>query len=102
MSNFEKGRITRLCDCGCNSFDIEVDEHSGALPLAQPSERGGMVVQLEFYTAEEGRTVGVSVFADKRGHLSGMDVDCSGNAYPMPDAPKLKEPPFDVRGELRA
>jgi hypothetical protein len=100
--HFRAGRITRLCDCGCNSYEIEVVPEQGLLPLVGPSNHRGSVFQLEFRTRDESRTVGLSVFADERGYLSGIDVDCSGNAFPMMESPQLIEPPFHTYGQMKA
>jgi hypothetical protein len=100
VEHFDAGRITRLCDCGCNSYELKVPPTAKVVKLAPPSERGGMAFQLEFNTAEAGKTVGFTVFVDAEGYLSGLDVDYCGNSYPMPEAPALVEPPFHQYGAL--
>jgi hypothetical protein len=100
LRQFSAGEISRLCDCGCNSYDIVVPRDNNLPPLVPPSERGGFVLQLEFNTNESGKTVGFTLFADKDGYLSGLDVDYCGNSFPMPENPSLSEPPFHVYGVL--
>lgn len=100
LRQFTAGQVTRLCDCGCNSYDIEVPEDINLSPLVLPGERSGFVFQLEFNTNEWGRTVSFTLFTDKNGYLSGLDVDYCGNAFPMPENPKLMEPPHHVYGVL--
>ena len=96
LAAFHAGKITRLCDCGCNSFDIEVEE-GAAMPLAQPGDRGGAVFELEFRTSEEQRTLEFVVLVGANGQLSGIEVDYCANSYPVPDEPVLVEPPYHVR-----
>ena len=96
LAAFHAGKVTRLCNCGCNSFDIQVLEGKVA-PIAQPGATGGAVFELEFQTAEAQRTLGFIVFVDANGHLAGIDVDYCANSYPVPDEPVLIEPPYHVR-----
>jgi len=100
LRQFSAGEVTRLCDCGCNSYDITVPRDKDLPSLVAASERGGFVFQLEFNTNERGKTVGFTLFADKDGYLAGLDVDYCGNSFPMPENPTLLEPPFHVYGVL--
>lgn len=100
LRQFFAGEITRLCDCGGNSYDITVPRDKDFPPLVAAGERGGSVLQLEFNTKESGKTVGFTLFADKDGYLAGLDVDYCGNSFPMPENPTLSEPPFHVYGVL--
>ena len=96
LAAFHAGKVTWLCDCGCNSFDIEIPEGAVA-PLAQPGARGGSIFELEFQTTEEQRTLEFIVFVGTNGHLTGIEVDYCANSYPVPDEPILVEPPYHVR-----
>lgn len=100
LRQFAVGEITHLCDCGCNSYDITVPRDKNFPPLVSAGERGGSVFQLEFNTEEWGKTVGFTLFADKDGYLTGLDVDHCSNSFPMPENPTLLEPPFHVYGVL--
>lgn len=100
LRQFSVGKITRLCECGCNSYDIALPQDKDFPPLVAAGERGGFVFQLEFNTNEWGKTVGFTLFADKDGYLAGLDVDYCGNSFPMPENPTLSEPPFHVYGVL--
>jgi hypothetical protein len=100
LRQFSSGQITRLCDCGCNSYDITVRRSSDLLPLTPPSEKGGCAFELEFNTDEWGKTVSFTLFVDKEGYLAGIDVDYCGNSFAMPEHPRLSEPPFHIRGAL--
>ena len=100
LEQFEVGDVVRLCDCGCNSYEFKLREGSAVAPLTSPAERGGCAFTLEFATAEEGKTVGVLVHVDAAGNLSGIDVDYCANSFPMPESPKLIEPPFHVSGHM--
>lgn len=93
---FLAGRITRLCDCGCNSFDIEMPENTEVPSLAS-SGAYGAVFELQFRTEEESGSMEFTVFVDKDGHLAGVDVDYCANSRPVPDEPVLLEPPLHVR-----
>jgi hypothetical protein len=97
---FQAGRITRLCDCGCNSFDIEVPEGAGIPALAKPGGYGS-VFEMSFNVNELGheerRSLEFVVFADARGQFAGMNVDYCANSFPVPDNVEVQEPPFHVR-----
>jgi hypothetical protein len=96
LAAFNAGKVTRLCDCGCNSFDFEIPEGVVA-PLAEPGTNGGSVFELEFQTSDEQRTLQFFVHVEANGHLAGIEVDCCANSYPVPDDPILVEPPYHVR-----
>ena len=96
LAAFQAGKVTRLCDCGCNSFDIEIPEGAVA-PLAQPGASGGSIFELEFQTTEEQCTLEFIVLVGTNGHLAGIEVDYCANSYPVPDEPILVEPPYHVR-----
>jgi hypothetical protein len=102
LKHFESGRITRLCDCGCNTFDIEVPATGLLEPLCPAGRNDRVVVEMDFRTAEPDGTVSFAVFADSRGNLSSVEVDYCANSAPMPDEPRFIEPPFHVHGELKA
>ena len=95
LAAFRAGKISRICECGCNSFDIEVPEES-EFALAKPGGYG-TVFEIEFFTHEEGKTLGCFVFVGRNGHLAGIDVDYCGNTYAVPEDPVLTEPPFHIR-----
>ena len=52
------------------------------------------------YTADfnlgEEKTLEIIIFADDRGHLTGVDVDCCGNNYRVPEEVIVEEPPFNT------
>ena len=100
LRQFSAGDITRLCDCGCNSYDISVPHDKGLPPLVPAKEGGGLVFQLEFSAGEQGKTVTLTLFTDREGYLSGLDVDYCSNSSPMPENPGLSELPFHVYGIL--
>jgi hypothetical protein len=96
---FSVGRITRLCDCGCNSFDIVVPDGT-VDPLATPGSHG-VVFEIDFHVNEPGsddrRSLEIIVFADDRGHLAGIEVDYCGNSCAVPHELVIHEPPYHVR-----
>lgn len=100
LQQFSAGEVIRLCDCGCNSYDFKLHPGAGVPSLVPPSESGGCVFGLEFQTEEWGNTVSFSVFVDRDGNLSGLDVHYCANTSPMPEHPLLSEPPFYAYGLL--
>ena len=88
------GAITRLCDCGCNSYDIQVPE--GACDRIAAPGRSGAVFQISFSTGDDSGSLELVVFADARGQLSGIEVDYCANSFPVPDNVQIKEPPYHV------
>ena len=92
LDAFRAGQITRLCDCGCNTFDITVPE--GTVPLTSPGASGS-VFELSFQVEDSGSLEFV-LFVDRRGQFSGIEVDYCANSYPVPEAPVVKEPPYHV------
>ena len=87
-AHFAAGHITRLCECGCNSFDIEIPDAAVLEPLSAPG-RGGMFFELNFESDAQAE-VACLFFVDERGYLSGIDVTCGGaNHLPMPDRVRL-------------
>jgi hypothetical protein len=91
---FRAGKITRLCDCGCNSFDIDVPPGT-AEPIASAGHYR-LVFELEFRTEGNDGTLGFLVFANEEGQLAGIDVEYCANSFPLPDEPMVKEPPYHV------
>ena len=103
LAHFLSGKITRLCDCGCNSFEVAVPSGGALPPLVESSGLGGCVFACAFYTDEQGeprRTVEINVHVDTAGFLSGLDVDYCANSAAMPERPSLVEPPFHLHGVL--
>jgi hypothetical protein len=105
LAHFNAGSITRFCDCGCNSFELNVPENSNLEPLYPSAKRGGCVLSLAFHvdgTTDGTNTLEIHVHVDACGYLSGLDVDYCANSAPMPEALSVLEPPFHVRGALAA
>jgi hypothetical protein len=101
LAAFRAGKITRLCDCGCNAYEFEVPEDAALLPLAR-SGGYGSIFEMEFEVTAPGNSpeqgsLEFIVFVDKRGHFAGIEVDFCGNSYPVPDALTLHEVPYHVR-----
>jgi hypothetical protein len=103
LDHFLASRITRLCECGCQSFDVVVESDARLAPLVPPTGRGRCVLSLFFRVAdalEPLDVVEIDVFVDGRGFLAGIDVAVCGNPAPMPDRVELVEPPVRVDGTL--
>jgi hypothetical protein len=84
---FADPKFTRLCDCGCNSFDLLLPEDE-SLPLLRAPGRYGMFFEVN-YELPEKKVLEFLFFADKQGRLSGVDVEVSGNNFPVPDEPGI-------------
>jgi hypothetical protein len=104
QQHFSSGKISRLCDCGCQSFDLAIAADVPLEPLLPASERGGCALALSFHVAgqPERDFVDIRIFVDARGYLSGIDVDYCANSSPMPEDVALIEPPFHIHGALSA
>jgi hypothetical protein len=103
QQHFDSGKIKRLCDCGCQSFDLAIEADVPLEPLMPPSERGGCALALSYHVlgrSELGDFVDFRIFVDARGYLSGVDVDFRANSAPMPEQVVLVEPPFHLSGAL--
>ena len=100
LEHFNAGTITRICDCGCNSYDLKVPKNSGLKPLMPASQRGGCVLSMAFYFANRPGSLEFDVFVDADGYLNGVDVSCNANSGQVPNEPELVEPPFHVYGAL--
>lgn len=100
LQHFAAGEITRLCDCGCSSYDLKVPADSGLPTLMPPNGRGGCAFSMAFNLRDRRGTVEFDVFVDGNGYLAGIDVACNANSAPVPDNPQLVEPPFHVYGRL--
>ena len=87
---FANPAFARLCDCGCNSFDLALPDQSELPLLRQPSELGGMFFELN-YRLPENHQLEVLFFVDKAGRLSGIDIEVDGNSFPVPDEPIIGE-----------
>jgi hypothetical protein len=104
QQHFASGKISRLCDCGCQSFDLTVEPDVALEPLMPPSARVGCALELDYHLVEqpERASVEIQLFVDRRGYLSGVDVSYCANSAPMPDDVVLVEPPFHIHGALLA
>ena len=88
-AHFDAGRITRLCDCGCNSFDLEIPKGVALEPLAEPGPSGRFFEVV--YEASAEAEMAFLIFADARGYLSGLDVTYGdSNHAPLPDDTQLR------------
>lgn len=87
-THFNAGTIARLCDCGCNSFDVEIAEGVALDPIAEPG-RQGMFFEV-VYDSDAEAEVAFLIFVDLRGYLASIHVTCGeGNHARMPDDVRL-------------
>ena len=94
-AQFNASNITRLCNCGCNSFDVEVQSSERLRPLALPKRQGGMIFETDL-SLDDGRQIELLVFCNKDGNLSGIDIDCNGNSEPVPTRLAVSGVPIPV------
>jgi hypothetical protein len=84
-AHFDAGKITRLCDCGCNSFDLKIDTDVVLPPLTEVTGRSGKFFEIAF-ASDGGAEMAFLFFVDERGYLSGIDVTRgAANHGPVPD-----------------
>ncbi len=100
LEHFNAGTFTRICDCGCNSYDLKVEKHDGLKPLMPARQRSGCVLSVAFYFADRPGSLEIDIFVDADGYLAGVDVACNANSEPVPEKPQLAEPPYHVHGAL--
>jgi hypothetical protein len=101
LQHYASGQITRLCDCGCQSYDIAIADNVVLAPLMPASDRGGCALELDYHLLEPsnpGGTVTLRLFVDRRGYLSGLDADYCSNSSAMPEHVVLVDPPFHAQG----
>lgn len=72
-AHFDAGKITRLCDCGCNSFDLGIDTDVVLAPLTNTNGRSGKFFEIAFESAG-GPEIAFLFFVDDRGYLNGINV----------------------------
>ena len=97
--HFQQASFTEFCDCGCNNFKVVIPPDAELPPLITPDEtRRGHVAFFEsdFRFADSDRTLEIILFADSRGYLDYVEVDCCANSYPIPDVIRVEEPPYHV------
>jgi len=85
---FDNPSFSRLCDCGCNSFDLAISENGDLPPLCRAAKHGGMFFELD-YELPDSHQLEFLFFVDEFGRLSGIDIEVSGNNFPVPESPQI-------------
>jgi len=81
---FQAAVITRLCDCGCNSFCCSIEQLTNLQPLCSPGSPGRFFEAAFSATLPE--SIDVVFFADKEGFLAGIDIHYGlSNSGSMPE-----------------
>ena len=93
---FNSSKFSEFCDCGCNSFKVEVDKKENIKPIAKTGKYGA-IFECNFNLEEDNKTLEIVLFADKDGYLAYVEVDCCANSYPVPEVIKIKGEPFHVK-----
>ncbi|MDO9370707.1 MAG: hypothetical protein Q7T68_19255 [Sphingopyxis sp.] len=90
---FEGAEFSGFCECGCNSFDVQV--RSGTAPLARKPKGGGVVFMADFAVGAAGQ-LEIMLSVGGTGHLDRVDVTYNANSAPVPDADLASFEPFHV------
>lgn len=98
-ARFTNAGIVKVCECGCNSFTLSMAAPERA-PRIVPSGYGyGLVFEADFRDlAKDGNTGSLEIllFANDSGHLSYVEIDYCGNAFPVPEQMDLESMPYHV------
>ena len=100
MEHFEAGKITRLCDCGCNSYSLSVPKDIGLRPLLPNRAHGGCALSIAFHMDNRPGSIELDIFVDEDGYLAGVDIACNSNSEPVPVSPELSDVPYHIHGPL--
>ncbi|AXK71263.1 hypothetical protein DWG18_02465 [Lysobacter sp. TY2-98] len=91
--------FSEFCECGCNSFAVAVPAEAGLAPLALPGRGGGAFFQSALCLEPSGKSLEIVLFSDAAGNLSFVEIDCNSNSEPVPEAIRVKQPPYHVHAE---
>jgi hypothetical protein len=94
-SQFESAEFSEFCDCGCNSFKVDVEKEENVEPIAARG-RYGTVFEANFQLLNDDKTLEIVLLADEDGYLAYVEIDCCANSFPVPDEIEVKEPPYHV------
>ncbi|MFM0014305.1 hypothetical protein [Paraburkholderia sediminicola] len=98
-AQFENAGIAEVCGCGCNSFGLSMATPKLAPGIVTSGHGYGLVFEADFRNrAEEGKTGSLEIllFANDSGHLSYVEIDYCGNAFPIPAQMDLELMPYHV------
>jgi hypothetical protein len=93
-AQFERATFSQFCDCGCHSFKVAVPMNE-SIPRLSDSSGYGAVFEAGFHI-DDNKTLEIILFADEKGNLAFVEIDCCGNSYPVPEKFTVQEPPYDV------
>jgi hypothetical protein len=99
--HFQSAVITRLCDCGCNSFGCSVREPDRLQPLGISGLKG------EFFevafSSDFDEPIDIVFYCDEQGCLSGIDIHFGvSNSGPMPEKVVLGKVLYTMPGSVDA
>jgi hypothetical protein len=92
-NHFDKAVFSEFCQCGCNSFKVLVPDFTKA--IAVPGKYG-VIFEANFNLAEAGKTLEILIFSGKSGMVEYIEIDCSGNNFPIPEIVEVVGEPFHV------
>jgi len=88
-----------FCECGCNSFGVQVKP--GTPPLVRkPAKNGGVIFIADFKVTSD-RTLEIMLSVDGAGNLDKVDVTCNANSAPVPHAIPLDLTPYHVHASTK-
>jgi hypothetical protein len=89
------GKLKRLCECGCNSFELEIPDSAGIPRLSEPDpNRKGdrLMFEIVFDTDQQDLQLACLFFSDPRGYLSSVDITGGwSNHAPVPEKVELRK-----------
>lgn len=94
-SQFDHADFSEFCDCGCNSFKVNVRKEANVEPLTAPGKYAA-IFEADFQLLEDGKTLEIILFTGADGHLAYVEIDCCANSCPVPETIEVREPPYNV------
>lgn len=94
-AQFAHARFSEFCECGCNSFKVEVAETADIEPIAA-ADGYGAVFEANFRLSGSEKTLEIILFSGKGGNLEYLEIGCCANSFPVPKDIAVVESPFHV------
>ena len=94
-NHFENAHFSEFCECGCNSFKVEVNREKVQTPLAKRYQHARAIFEACYTLEVEEKSLEIVLHTDKDGYLSYVNVDCCANTFPVPDIIKIKDKPYN-------
>jgi hypothetical protein len=84
--HFQSASFTDFCDCGYNNFAVVIPPDVQLPPITKPHSgpSHSPFFECDFRLADSDRTLEIILFADTRGYLDYVEIDCCANSYSSP------------------